>query len=249
MARSAQTIVGMTSMPSQTIPSPTAASPETTTELGPNPGQVDPNPKRAAFNAWFFDTMTRYINFATRHHKRAAFADLEPGRVLEIGAGTGANFGYLPSGTDLIALEPTLAMHDRLRANADEYGHDLEILAEPAESISLADGSVDTVVASLVLCTVTDPDVVLAEIRRVLRPGGTFRFIEHVAAPRWSPRHWVQRTVAKPWAWVFEGCDSCRPTEVHLIAAGFGDVQVTRRRFAQSFFFPVNSAIWGIATR
>ena len=71
----------------------------------------------------------------------------------------------------------------------------------PGEAIPLDDGSVDAVICSLVLCTVATPPAVLAEIKRVLRPGGTFRFVEHVAARPISPRRWLQRILQRPWAW------------------------------------------------
>ncbi len=213
------------------------------------PNDAPPHTAVATFNAWFFDHFGSYINFATRHHKRAAFADIPNGTVLEIGAGTGANFAHLPTDIELIALEPSHAMHHRLRANATAADRDVVILDSGAESIDLPDESVDTVVASLVLCTVANPDAVLAEIHRVLRPGGTFRFVEHVAAPRLSPRRALQRIVATPWAWLFEGCDSCRSTHAHLQRSPFAHVEVRRRRFAQSLFVVVNSAIWGIATK
>ena len=88
----------------------------------------------------------------------------------------------------------------------------MELLHASAETIPLPDNSVDTVIASLVLCTVKDPRRVLTEVRRVLRPGGTFRFVEHVVARPASPRLWLQLIVAKPWAWLFEGCDTHRNT-------------------------------------
>lgn len=201
------------------------------------------------FNAWFFDAWSRYINFVAREHKRSAYAGIEPGRILEIGAGTGANFAWLPEDSEILALEPSLAMHEALMKNAKASGRPVTLLPASAERLPLDDDSVDTVVASLVLCTVGDPDAVLAEIRRVLKPGGTFRFVEHVAAHPASPRRWVQAAIARPWAWLFEGCDTRRDTPRYLERAGFTSLEVRRSRFRQSFFFPVNSAIWGIATK
>lgn len=206
------------------------------------------SPRVSAFNAWFFDTFDGYINLIARRAKRSAFHGIEPGSILEIGAGTGANFSFLPPGSTLVALEPNAAMHDRLQRRADERGIVLDLIAAPAESIPLDDNSVDTVICSLVLCTVTDPGAVLREVRRVLRPGGTLRFVEHVAAAPMSPRRWLQETIARPWAWLFEGCQLCRHTARAIDDAGFASIEVYSRRFRLSVFVPVNSVINGIAT-
>lgn len=203
----------------------------------------------SGFNAWFFTAFARYINYIARDHKARAFDGLAAGTVLEIGAGTGANLGILAPGTDLIAVEPSARMHDRLRARSAEAGVNVTVLGTGAESIPLPDASVDEVICSLVLCTVADQDAVLAEVRRVLRPGGRFRFVEHVAGHRRMPRYALQRTIRRPWGWLFEGCDPNRHTAEAVERAGFGSVTIERRRFRRSFFVPVNSAIWGVAVR
>ena len=199
------------------------------------------------FNAWFFDTFDRYINAVSRRHKQRAFADIGPGTVLEIGAGVGANFDFLAPGTHLVAVEPNEAMHARLTRRARERHMDLELVAAPAEDLPVPDDSVDTVICSLVLCTVEDPAAAIWEIRRVLRPGGTFRFVEHVAAPPLSPRRWVQTVLCRPWSWLFEGCQLCRHTGALIDAAGFADVDVQRSRFRFSVFVPVNTVVSGRA--
>jgi SAM-dependent methyltransferase len=201
------------------------------------------------FNAWFFDVFDRYINFVSRRHKTAAFAGLTSREVVEIGAGVGANLGYLARGTHLIAVEPSLRMHDRLRERAADSGVELTLIARGAETLPLPDASVDEVICSLVLCTVGDPVRVLAEVRRVLRPGGRFRFVEHVAAPHWSPRRWLQRAIRRPWSWLYEGCTLDRHTAATVRAAGFAHVTVHHERLRGSAFVPVNTAAWGIATR
>jgi SAM-dependent methyltransferase len=207
------------------------------------------NGARSGFNAWFFDRLDRYINHLSRAHKESAFAGIEAGTVVEIGAGTGANIRYLPAGTRLIAIEPNLRMHDRLRRRCRRAGIDLTIVAGGAEVIPLADGSVDEVICSLVLCTVSDTDQVLAEIQRVLKPGGRFRFVEHVVAPQRGARRAVQRAIRRPWGWVFEGCNPGKDTVGLLQAAGFDALEVEHRKFRRSLFWPVNTAVWGIAVR
>lgn len=201
------------------------------------------------FNAWFFDVFDRYINHIARRHKQAAFGGIDADVVAELGAGVGANLGYLPAGSRLVAVEPSLQMHDRLRERAAEAGIHLELLAHGAESLPLEDAAYDEVICSLVLCAASDPDRILAEVRRILRPGGRFRFIEHVAAATWSPRRWLQRVLRRPWAWLFEGCTLDRDTGARVRAAGFSDVQLANERFHRSLFVPVNTTIWGVATR
>ena len=122
----------------------------------------------------------------------------------------------------------------------------LDLRDRVAEHIDLPDHSVDSVISSLVLCSVTDPDRVLAEIRRILRPGGTYRFVEHVAAPAGTPTRVLQRMVRRPWAWTFEGCSCERDLESHVRAAGFDAVAVEHYRL-HTPFVPFNTHIAGIA--
>lgn len=201
------------------------------------------------FNAWFFTAFAGYTNHIARDHKAAAFAGLHAGAVLEIGAGTGANLDYLAPGTRLYALEPSRPMRPRLSRRCSEKGIDVTVLAAPAEAIPLPDASVDEVICSLVLCTVADPTRALAEIRRVLRPGGRFRFVEHTAATRPGARALVQRAIRRPWGWLFDGCDPHRDTPAAIRDAGFRDVRLEQRKFRHSVFWPVNTAAWGIAMR
>jgi len=198
-------------------------------------------------NAWFFDTFDRYINFVSRRHKEYAFADIRPGVVLELGAGVGANFDHVPPRSHLIAVEPNEAMRPRLAGRARERGIELELVGASAERLPLPSDSMDTVICSLVLCTVPDPRAAVGEIRRVLRPGGTFRFVEHVAARPISPRRWIQTALAGPWSWLFEGCQLCRNTEELIRTAGFADVHIRRHRLRLSVFLPVNTVISGWA--
>lgn len=199
------------------------------------------------FNAWFFNAFEGYINTIAETHKAKAMEGLNGGSILEIGAGTGANLGYLQPDTHLYAVEPSLAMHRRLRDKAEKADIQLTILGTGAESIPLPDDSMDEAIATLVLCTVEDPTAVLSEVRRVLKPGGRFRFVEHVAAPPGTLRRKIQKWVRRPWGWVFEGCDPGLDTPGLLELAGFEKLTVERRLFRRSLFYPANSAIWGQA--
>ncbi|MGA7205539.1 MAG: class I SAM-dependent methyltransferase [Specibacter sp.] len=200
---------------------------------------------RGRFNAAFFRVMDPYLEWTLRRYKRRVFDGL-PRTVVEIGSGVGANLRYLSAGSTLVAIEPNRYMHGRLRAAASQAGVRLDLRERMAEQMGLPDHSADTVISSLVLCTVQDPAAVLAEIRRVLRPGGTFRFVEHVVAGRGTPTRAAQRILRRPWAWTFEGCSCERELEHFLRAAGFESVAVDRYR-VHTPFLPFNTHIAGIA--
>jgi ubiquinone/menaquinone biosynthesis C-methylase UbiE len=202
--------------------------------------------RRGPFNAAFFGVMGPYLERNLRPHKQRVFANL-PDQVVEIGSGVGANLPYLPEGATLIALEPNRHMHARLRAAAHEARVRLVLRETTAERTGMPDQSVDTVISSLVLCSVNDPDAVLAEIRRILRPGGTFCFVEHVVAEHGTATRAAQRMLRRPWAWTFEGCSCERDLEGAVRAAGFASVEVERYRI-HSPFLPFNTHIAGVAT-
>ncbi|MFG1603436.1 class I SAM-dependent methyltransferase [Actinoplanes sp. NPDC049265] len=200
---------------------------------------------RGAFNAAFFGVLGPYIDRSVRRHKQRVYADL-PSTVVEIGAGVGANLRYLAPGTTLIAIEPNRPMHGRLAAAAGRRGVRLDLRERVAERTGLPGGSADAVISSLVLCTVADPGEVLAEVRRILRPGGTFRFVEHVAAPDGTLTRGLQRALRRPWAWTFEGCSCERDLAAQVRGAGFSRVDVRAYRL-HSPFVPFNTQIAGIA--
>ncbi len=200
---------------------------------------------RGRFNAAFFGAMNPYLERSFGDHKRRVFAGL-PREVVEIGPGVGANLPYLPAGSTLHAIEPNQYMHAQLRDAAQEHGVQLDLRERMAEQTGLADDSADAVISSLVLCSVQDPEAVLAEIRRILRPGGTFRFVEHVVAPVGTATRAAQRLFRRPWAWTFEGCSCERDLEHMVRDAGFDSVTIDRYRI-HSPFLPFNTHIAGIA--
>jgi SAM-dependent methyltransferase len=190
--------------------------------------------------------MGPYIESSLRRHKRRVFAGLPP-TVVELGSGVGANLRHLQPGSTLVAIEPNLPMHRRLRDAAVRRGVHLELHDDRlAERTGLPDGSVDCVISSLVLCTVADPAEVLAEVRRILRPGGTFRFVEHVAARAGTPTRVLQRVLRRPWAWTFEGCSCERDLAGVVCAAGFARVDIAEHRL-HGPFIPFNTQIAGVA--
>lgn len=158
------------------------------------------------------------------------------GDVLEIGAGTGANFAHYPTGARVVALEPDPHMLKRAQAHLLELGRtDIDVRLAPAETLPCDDASFDSVVSTLVLCTVTDVPRALAEMRRVLRPGGELRFIEHVRGGAILGR--IQGIMQPAWGWFSAGCHLNRPTESSLREAGFAITSLDRTRMAP--FMPV----------
>jgi ubiquinone/menaquinone biosynthesis C-methylase UbiE len=155
-----------------------------------------------------------------RRRRRALLGDAR-GRVVEIGAGTGLNAALYPDGiTELILTEPDAAMRNKLERRLERDGRDARIVDAPAECLPLADASVDTVVSTLVLCTVPDPEQTLNEIARVLGPGGQLLFIEHVRAKSRLLAS-IQDSLFAPWRSFACGCCCNRPTAELLRACGF----------------------------
>ncbi len=143
------------------------------------------------------------------------------GHVLEIGAGTGASFPYYEKAAKVIATEPDPYMLERARKRLQELGvANIELHQAPAEELPFEDRSFDHVVATLVFCTVQDPRRALAEVKRVLRPDGTFRFIEHVRFDS-GLRGTLQDMVTPVWRRVAAGCHPNRRTLEAIMEAGF----------------------------
>ncbi len=175
-------------------------------------GDAPREPTGSRFSAAIYDPFVALGERAGMRERRRRLLASARGRVLEIGAGTGLNLSHYPTGVDeLLLSEPVAPMANRLRRRLHDLGRKGEILEVPAERLPLPDASVDTVVSTMVLCTVGDPEGALAEINRVLAPDGRFLFCEHVRSD--SPRleRW-QRRLAAPWAAFAEGCRCDQPT-------------------------------------
>ena len=161
--------------------------------------------------------------------RRALLASAE-GDVLEIGAGTGANLPYYGDTTErLVLAEPSPFMRRKLRDKLDASGGEaVELVGGAAEELPFADGTFDTVVSTLVLCSVNDQERALQELRRVLRPGGLLLFIEHVAAEESSGRYRWQRRVEPVWKRFAGNCHLTRVTDRAIAEAGFEIEDITR---------------------
>lgn len=190
---------------------------------------IHANPVRGRFNSWLLAKYEEDFHEEMGARKQKHIGALS-GTVVEIGAGNGVNFRYYPPGVELIVYEPNPYMHERLRHAAGKYGLNCELRPVSAGRLDLADQSVDAVVCTLVLCTVEDPGQILREVRRVLKPGGKFYFLEHVAAARGSGLRRVQNLLMRPWRWLFEGCHTNRETAEMLEAAGFSRVELEQFR-------------------
>ena len=147
------------------------------------------------------------------------------GTIVEIGPGTGTNFRYYPRGVRWIGVEPNPYMHPYLRRAGNAAGIEVVVRQNHAENMDLADGFADVVVTTAVLCSVHDQARTLQEIRRVLKPGGQFVFLEHVGAGRTTSLRKVQQFVRPFWGCIADGCDPVRDTGEAIIEAGFKPIQ------------------------
>jgi ubiquinone/menaquinone biosynthesis C-methylase UbiE len=156
------------------------------------------------------------------------------GEVVEIGAGNGRNFAhYPPAAARVVAVEPEPRLRRLARERAALAPVPVGVVGGLAERLPAADASFDTVVACLVLCSVADPRAVLAEAYRVLRPGGSLRFLEHVRSPSPGVRR-VQRAFdATLWPRLMGGCHTGRDTLAAVEGAGFELAEVRAFRFPE----------------
>jgi SAM-dependent methyltransferase len=205
------------------------------------------NPVRGRFNSWCMNLLDGHFERRLGDVRQELLGPLS-GEVAEIGAGNGPSFRYLRPGTVVHAIEPNPYFHRRLAQQARRRGVELVLHPVGAEQVDLPDRSVDAVVSSLVLCTVDDPGAVVAEVRRILRPGGRFIFLEHVAARPGSAVRQVQEAVSRPWRWLFEGCHTNRDTTRTIREAGFASVDIHDVRMATPIV-PIRSQIAGTAIR
>jgi ubiquinone/menaquinone biosynthesis C-methylase UbiE len=173
------------------------------------------------------------------------------GKTLEIGAGTGSNLPhYTDAVTELVLAEPDPHMAARLRERLTAEhpaAASAEVISAPAEDLPFDDGSFDTVVSTLVFCTVSDPERAIGEAKRVLVEGGRLLFLEHVRSE--SPRlAWWQDRLERPWGWFAGACHPNRPTDQTLADAGMWIEQLDRELFPKAPRI-VRPMIKGVAVR
>jgi len=178
--------------------------------------------------ARYYDSVQENYETYIAPRKRSMFAGVS-GTVIEIGPGTGANLAYLPRGCRWIGIEPNRYMHEPLSRRAAQAGIEAEFRVGSAERIELPDEVADVAVSTLVLCSVRDPARTLAEIRRVLRPGGRFLFIEHVIGKSRGLRiaQWFMRPA---WYAFGDGCRTNRDIGRAIREAGFESASIEEFR-------------------
>ena len=181
-------------------------------------------PQQQQGHKWFAAVYDRLMSSAERSFMKGVREEIAggaSGRVLELGAGTGANFAYYGASTqELFAIEPDPYMLERARRRASESGRPIDLRQAPAEEIPFEDASFDTVVSTLVMCSVSDPRRALSEARRVLKPSGKLRLFDHVRYDHAFGAFW-QDVITPAWRWFGAGCHPNRDTASIIREAGF----------------------------
>jgi ubiquinone/menaquinone biosynthesis C-methylase UbiE len=169
-------------------------------------------------HAWVLDRTMRYARLLPYRERVIGAAS---GRILEIGIGSGLNLPfYRPSAQRVIGLEPSPHLLAMTRERRHRAAAPVDLLEGSAEAIPLDTASIDTVVTSWTLCSIPDVARALAEMRRVLRPGGRLLFVEHGRAPDPGVRWWQDR-LTPAWAWLSGGCHLNRAIGDLIGGAGF----------------------------
>jgi len=205
---------------------------------------------RNPFFARVYARMTKDEKPEQLENRRAMLAGLR-GRVVEIGAGNGANFPHYPPTVDeIVAVEPEPTMREGTQRAAADAGARIEVVDALGDALPFEDASFDAAVACLVLCSVPDQARTLAELHRVVRPGGELRFYEHVHAHRQPGRALLELADRSTiWPRLLGGCHPTRETADAISSAGFQIEDCRRFAFAPERMAPPLPHILGTARR
>lgn len=166
---------------------------------------------------WLIDVSMRGAMLAP-YRRRAAEAC--SGRILDIGIGSGHNLAFLARDSEIVGLDPAEALLAKAQRRMIAAGRPALLIRGDAERMPLADASFDSALLTWTLCSIPDPAAALAEIRRVLRPGGVLHYVEHGSAPEMRVRRWQDR-LTPAWRRISGGCHLNRDIAALLAAAGF----------------------------
>ena len=197
--------------------------------------------------ARFFDRLSRLMEREVGEHRQELLAGLS-GRVVEIGAGNGMNFRHYPDTVDeVVALEPEAYLRAKADAAARDAAVPVNVRGGLADPLPLEDAGFDAAIACLVLCTVPDPGRALAELLRVLKPGGELRFLEHVRSERPRKARLQERLDHSGiWPRVGGGCHCARDTVGAIEAAGFRVERLRSLDFGPSWII-TNPHVLGVS--
>lgn len=194
------------------------------------------------FARWY-DRRARRAEREEMGQRRRRLLTQASGRVLDLGAGTGESFQHLPPAvTEVIAVEPDPWMLRQAQRRVSDAEVPVWFVRAISEALPFPEGSFDTAIVALVLCTVDDLEAAVAELHRVLRPGGKLLVLEHVRASDDTLAQ-LQDLVERPWSWCNRGCRPNRSTLGTIEKAGFGLEEL------EWYGYPVLPHVQGIALR
>ncbi|HRH44081.1 MAG TPA: class I SAM-dependent methyltransferase [Pyrinomonadaceae bacterium] len=194
---------------------------------------------RKHFFAWFLRKGDQINHKIYGQYKSELFKEIA-GKVVEIGPGTGVNFEYLPKVIEWIGIEPNELFWSDLKEKAKSKKISAKIEKGDEAKILLPDESADFVIITLVLCSVKNPEIMIGEIKRILKPGGKLIFIEHVAAEKGTKLRFLQGLFNPVCQLLADGCNCTRETWKLLENAGFQKIEISHQKIkgAVSFVSP-----------
>ena len=213
---------------------------------------------------WFagcMDFLLPVYNNGVDQYKKELFSQLKEKNedemtILEIGVGSGGSLDFYPEDVPIkiIAVEPNVHCKKYLERNLAKYDHiSLEkyVVCHAENMKDIESNSIETVISTIVLCSVEKQSCALNEIKRVLKPGGKFYFMEHVVSERGTWLHRFQHLLNSLWYVLFDGCNITRDTANIIQNAGFAHVEINRfmANTLSCAFYPVYPHISGYAVK